>query len=95
MILSRNNAIIGGLLIVVAAGFAVSWAFGSNGGSSSAGSANWGNEPLTTLLVGIFGTIFTFTQAYILYALKQLSKQMSEMEARLTNQIGQMGRGID
>ncbi len=81
MILSRNNAIIGGLLIAVAAGFALSWGFAANSGS--AGGANLGNVPLTTLLVGIFGVMFTLSQAYTLFSIRQLGSHMVQMDKRM------------
>ena len=90
MILSRNNAIIGGLLIAVAAGFALSWGFAANSGS--AGGASLGNVPSATLLVGILGVVFTLSQAYTLFSIRQLSNRMSQMDTRLTNQIGDLDK---
>ncbi|MDE0299836.1 MAG: hypothetical protein OXN17_14475 [Candidatus Poribacteria bacterium] len=87
---NRKNAIIGGSALAVLAGFAISWGFAANSGSAAGG--NLGNLPLGTLLVGIFGVVFTVSQTGMIFAIRQLSNQMNQMDARLTNQIGDLDK---
>ncbi len=94
MFRSRKNAIITGAVVAVAVGFACSTPIilsAESGGNPDAG-GNWGNVAVLTLVVGIFTAVFAFFQTWVLFAIKQLGNQMTEMDRRLTNQISEDGK---
>lgn len=87
---SRKNTIVTGFVIGVAAAVVFSWAFTLNAESSDAAGGNWASVTLFPVVMGIFGAIFAFIQAFVLHAIKQLNSQMAQMEARMNERFALM-----